>query len=211
MTSIHQIEVKKKDRFDLLLKNRWVIPLKKTEIALMRGTEWPPWIRNDPLEFFDKKRNRANWLNFLDFDEQFFQIKNYLKGTTVLDYFQACKDFQVVLLDNPVNFKDFCEKNTIRLLSKLCGCHGKILFSAKISHRGFIGTSAKSLMLNEIRLFGKKMVLADHVWVEYTKKWAVAEPLIGGNKVYVLGKVVPYKRKDGTVDYTIKASKVIRA
>ncbi len=210
MTSIHQIEVKKKDRFGLCLKNRWVTPLKKMEIAIVRGVDWLPWIKSDPLDFLEKY-HRVNWLRFLDFDEQFFQVKNYLNGTTILDYFQACKDFQVVLLDNPVNFKDFCEKNSIRLLSKLCGYHGKILFSAKIGHRGFIGTSTKSLVLNEIKLFGKKMVLADHVWVEYTKKWAVAEPLIGGNKVYVLGHVVSYKRKDGTVDYAIKASKVIRA
>jgi len=39
----------------------------------------------------------------------------------------------------------------------------------------------------------------------------VAEPLLGDKKVYVLGKVVQYRRKDGSVDYSIKASKVFRA
>ena len=117
----------------------------------------------------------------------------------------------MVLMDNPSNFKEFYEKNTTRLLSMLCNWPVKILFSATISHRGFVGVSTKSLMLNDVRLFGKKVVLAEHVWVYFNKKWSLAEPIIGGKKVYLLGKVVPYTRKCGTIDYTIKATKVIRA
>jgi hypothetical protein len=66
-------------------------------------------------------------------------------------------------------------------------------------------------MLSGVRLFGKSVVLAEHIWVEYTRRWSAAEPLIGGKKVHIVGKVVQYKRKDSTIDYAIKASKVIRA
>lgn len=187
-----------------------------TMYALIRGPFWPPCIRNDcGLNSLDDVTTN-NWLcdqydECLDAYEHYLLVRKYLSGTTLLQYFEHEKDVKVVELDNVKNFREFFEKNTSRLLALLCGRQEKILFSVTIGHRGFIGTSNKSLMLSQVKLFGKKITLADHVWVNYTNAWSVAEPLIGGRKVYVLGKVVKYKRKDGTTDYSIKASKVIRA
>ena len=215
VTSIHQITESKKNKVDLQVKEVYWTKHKKMRTTLVRSLNWLPWLRTDHLYLFDRKKRNGLILDrfndFVDFTGQFSQIKEYLQGTSILEYFQSYKDYQVVLIDNPSNFKEFYEKNTTRLLSMLCNFPGKILFSATISHRGFVGVSTKSLMLNDVRLFGKKVVLAEHVWVYFNKKWSLAEPIIGGKKVYLLGKVVPYTRKCGTIDYTIKATKVIRA
>lgn len=213
-------------------KNKPEIQLKKltsvqwgTIYALVRGPFWWPYIKNscglnhvdDHIDWPWHKITKDNrgwdlYEEFLDLHEQYDSVKKYLSETTILKYFESQREVKIIELDRLSNFKEFFEKNTSRLLALLCGYSEKILFSAIISHRGFVGNaSQKSLMLSNVRMFGKNMVLADHIWVEYSKRWSAAEPLIGDKKVHVLGKVVQYKRRDGSVDYSIKATKVIRA
>lgn len=229
VTSIHQIKPK-----------RWTVELRVGEtylregpmgyVSLEKSLDWLPWVGGENgLDFKPGQTAWTGWKGqgggrgptkyqlykfekFLDTQHQYGKIVDYLEGTTFLKQVECDRNVQIVSLDNPIHFKDFYAKNTARLLAMLCGCEQKILFSATISHRGFVGTtSQKSLMLSNVSMFGKNVVLADHIWVEYSKRWSAAEPLIGGKKVYLLGKVVQYKRKDGSVDYSIKASKVIRA
>ncbi len=209
VTSIHQIS--RKNKPDLLIKNRWLTTKNKKAAALVRGLDWWPQLRTDQLDFFDpEKRDNAlrdQFSCFLDFSQQQYDIKNYVDGTSFQQYFECWRNKLLTEIDNPNNFSI----TDSRLLCVLCGHEQRIVFSATISHRGFVAPSNKSLMLSNIRMFGKKTVLADHVWVNYTNAWSVAEPLIGGKRVYIIGKVVKYKRKAGTTDYSIKASRVIRA
>jgi hypothetical protein len=216
--------VRRKNKPEIQLK-KWTSVQWGTVYALVRGPFWWPYIKNscglnhvdDHIDWPGHKITKDNrvadlYEEFLDLHEQHDSVKKYLSETTILKYFESQREVKIIELDRLSNFKEFFEKNTSRLLALLCGYSEKILFSAIISHRGFVGSaSQKSLMLSNIRMFGKNMVLADHIWVAYSKRWSAAEPLIGGKKVHVLGKVVQYKRKDGSVDYSIKATKVIRA
>jgi len=212
VTSIHQIEVKEKGLIDINVQEVWQPQEKRAWTTLERGLHWWPCVqRRDPGDALDTNRALNHYYQFLDTEILYMRVKDYLNGTTILKRLECDRNVAIVGNDSPA-FRKFYEKNTVRLLSVLCGYEYRILFSATISHRGFVNNAShKSLMLSNIRMFGKKWVLADHVWVDYTKKWSAAEPLIGGKKVYVLGKVVQYKRKDGSIDYSIKASKVIRA
>jgi len=229
VTSIHQIKPKKKP-VELRVGETTLREGPMGYVSLEKSLDWLPWVEGDShLNFKPDQLAWRGWKGpgggqgptkyrlyefekFLDTENQYGKIVNYLEGTTFLKQVDCSRNVQIVTLDNPNHFKDFYAENTARLLAVLCGCEQKILFSATISHRGFVSTTKqKSLMLRNVRMFGKKMVLADHIWVNYTQRWSVAEPLLGDKKVYVLGKVVQYRRKDGSVDYSIKASKVFRA
>lgn len=54
------------------------------------------------------------------------------------------------------------------------------------------------------------MVLADHVWMKWDDRWTALEPLFGGTKVLVVGRVTDYVRTDATYDLTIKATKIVK-
>lgn len=83
------------------------------------------------------------------------------------------------------------------------------VFVATVGHRGCLGT-CKTVVLNDIRLHGGKIILADHVWMKWNEKWDTLEPLYGGTQVLVVGKVKEYQRTDLTRDLTIKATKIVK-
>lgn len=82
-------------------------------------------------------------------------------------------------------------------------------FVAIVDRRGTAGKH-RTIMLKDIRVFGVKFVLEHHIWVHYTKLWQRVEPFVQGQKVLVHGRVIPYEREDGSVDYTILPEKVIK-
>jgi hypothetical protein len=99
------------------------------------------------------------------------------------------------------------EYHTERLFGPFLGTSQ--VFVATVGHRGCLG-ARKTVVLNNVRLHGGKIILADHVWMKWTEKWNALEPLYGDAKVLVVGRVEEYQRSDLTRDLTIKATKIVK-
>jgi hypothetical protein len=82
-------------------------------------------------------------------------------------------------------------------------------YVATIQQRGMIGQQ-RTVLVKDVRIFGEKLVIADHMWFKLDWKWSAIEPLYQGTKVVMVGPVVEYERADGTKDYKLELSKVTR-
>ena len=82
-------------------------------------------------------------------------------------------------------------------------------FIATVSNRGFHGKT-RTVLLKDLRVFGVKFILEDHLWVEHTKLWQRIEPFLQGQKVILRGQAVPYARGDGSQDFTIVVEKLVK-
>jgi hypothetical protein len=82
-------------------------------------------------------------------------------------------------------------------------------YVATIQQRGMIGQQ-RTVLVKNVRIFGEKLVIADHMWFKLGWKWSAIEPLYQGSKVVLVGPVTEYERADGTRDYEVELSKVTR-
>ena len=85
-------------------------------------------------------------------------------------------------------------QNSTRLLHPFIGqC---ATFVGEVAHRSSDG-AIRTVLVKNIRLFGNRVVLADHIWSRYQDEgWALIEPFFGGTKVVIHGRVVKYTRSD---------------
>lgn len=151
---------------------------------------------------------------------RYAELNGYLKLTSVGE--DLCKALWRDVIQVQGWFQDHLEDDQVEALSRYNNgknYHTERLFGpflgttqvfvATVGHRGCLGSS-KTVVLNNVRLHGGKIILADHVWMRWTSKWDALEPLYGGARVLVVGKVEEYQRTDTTRDLTVKATKIIK-
>lgn len=154
------------------------------------------------------------------FHDSYMKVHEYLNGTSIgsdllsgvwRDLIEIRGWFNSDLtredLERLGTFNRMNGLNTQRWLAPFTG-HTAV-FVATVGHRGCYGPK-RTLVLNDVRLHGGKMVLADHVWMKWDDRWTALEPLFGGTKVLIVGLVKEYKRTDTTRDLTIKATRIIK-
>lgn len=152
--------------------------------------------------------------------KRYTTIHSYLRGTTMgsellasvwRDTIEIRGWFTDQLIEEDTdrlgNYNKSSGIKTERLLAPFLG--HSCVFVATVGHRGCLGAQ-RTVVLNDVRLHGGKMVLAGHVWMKWDERWSAIEPLFGGTKVVVVGKVKEYTRTDSTRDLTIKAKKVFK-
>ena len=149
----------------------------------------------------------------------FFTVNLYVSGTSIYDTLSRwlwCDKFEVEDRTDELTV-DFFKKNfwstetdhrgTTRLLGPFVG--DVRVFSATIGHRGCMG-GERTVVVNNVRLQGTRLVLADHMWLKWSPKWDAIEPVFGGAKVLIIGSVESYKRTNSTVDYTIRPTRLVK-
>jgi hypothetical protein len=82
-------------------------------------------------------------------------------------------------------------------------------FVATVAGRGFNG-KRRTIVLEDLRLFGCKFVQEDHLWVVHDKQWERIEPFLQGQKVVLVATAIKYSRNDATCDYTLAIEKVVK-
>jgi len=82
-------------------------------------------------------------------------------------------------------------------------------FVATVAGRGFIG-KRRTIVLQDLRLFGSKFIQENHLWVVHDKQWERIEPFLQGQKVVLVGTAIKYTRSDATCDYTLAVEKVVK-
>jgi hypothetical protein len=82
-------------------------------------------------------------------------------------------------------------------------------FIATVAGRGFNG-KRRTVLLEDLRLFGCKFVQEAHLWLAYNRQWQRIEPFYQGQKVVLVGTAIEYTRKDATRDYTLALNKVAK-
>jgi hypothetical protein len=85
----------------------------------------------------------------------------------------------------------------------------KETFIATVAGRGFNG-KRRTVLLQDLRLFGSKFIQEDHLWVPHDRQWERIEPFFQGQKVVLVGTATPYMRKNTTCDYTLAIIKVTK-
>jgi hypothetical protein len=107
-------------------------------------------------------------------------------------------------------FLPFREKFKSRcILSLFAEAEKHASFVAVVEGRGFVG-KLRTILLKDLRAFGIKFILEDHLWIPYSKKWERIEPFLQGQKVLLYGLPISYQREDNTVDYTIQIEKLVK-
>jgi hypothetical protein len=87
--------------------------------------------------------------------------------------------------------------------------HMRQTFVATVEGRGFNG-KRRTVLLKDIRVFGIKFVLEDHLWVIYDRHWARIEPFYQAQRVVLVGTAIEYARRDSTRDYALSIEKVTK-
>ncbi len=96
-----------------------------------------------------------------------------------------------------------------RVVLDIVSSQGEKTFVATIGERGFAGKHRKILLKN-IRVFGIPLVIEEHLWVNYDKKWKKLEPFFQGQDVVLYGVTKVYARADGSEDFNIDLEKVLK-
>lgn len=87
-------------------------------------------------------------------------------------------------------------------LAGLAYARTREIFVAVIAGRGFNGRR-RTVLLQDLRLFGSKFIEEDHLWTRYNALWERIEPFLQGEKVVLVGTATEYTRKNHTCDYTL--------
>lgn len=82
-------------------------------------------------------------------------------------------------------------------------------YVATIQERGMMGQQ-RTILVKDVRIFGEKLVRAEHMWFKLDWMWNAIEPLYQGTKVVLVGPVIEYERANGTRDYKLELSNVTR-
>jgi hypothetical protein len=101
------------------------------------------------------------------------------------------------------NFKNRC------ILSVFAEVEKRASFVAVVAGRSCMG-KLRTILLKDLRVFGIKFILEDHLWVVYDKKWERIETFLPGQKVLLYGLPISYQRQDNTVDYTIQIERLVK-
>lgn len=99
------------------------------------------------------------------------------------------------------------ERPPVRLLGLYAMNTNCQIFVAIVGERSCQGRK-RTVLLKDIRRFGHKFILADHLWLPYSRHWERLEPFFQGLKVVIVGTAIPYDRTNGTFDFKIKVEKV---
>jgi len=85
----------------------------------------------------------------------------------------------------------------------------ELSYAAVVGNRGVVGTR-RSVCLQNIKIFGTASIITEHTWIPCNKIWDRAEPLVQGNKVFMMAKVEMYVRDSGAADFSLVPSKIIK-
>jgi len=83
-------------------------------------------------------------------------------------------------------------------------------FISTIERRGSDRMGKRTILLKDVRRFGIEFILAEHMWVPYTKHWRRIEPFFQGEKMVVEARVAEYRRANGTYDFNLRIEKVAK-
>ena len=81
------------------------------------------------------------------------------------------------------------------------------VFVATVSQCGCRGRK-RTVCLTDIRRFGGEVILADHLWLPYDRRWERLEPISPCLKVVLVGRAISYTGTNGTVAFNIDLEKV---
>lgn len=82
-------------------------------------------------------------------------------------------------------------------------------YVATMDGRG-CSADCRTVMIRDLRIFGEKFILVDHLWFKLDRKWRAIEPLFQGEKLVLVGTVVEYLRANGTTDFNLNLTKVVK-